>query len=68
VAKRERKTINSFKKILHLFALRVLSVLPTDMYVYHMCAWCLLVSQKKALDILELELQMLIYHHVNSSN
>ena len=40
-----------------------MDVLPIHMSVYHMCAQG---GQKRALDLLELELQMVVSYHVGA--
>lgn len=41
-------------------------VLPMFIYVYHMCAWCL--QRYKESGPLELELLMIMSHHVSAGN
>lgn len=41
--------------------------LPTCMHVHHLCVRCLW-SQKRALDALEMELRVVVNHHVVAWN
>lgn len=43
------------------------SILPACMSAYHMCAGAQ-VNQKRVLDPLDLELQMVVRYHVGSGN